>query len=1753
MKKKVVSCLLAAAMVVSSGAAVPGFFFTPEKVQAEENDTKAEKENLALKGTAAASEAEADSTSAAKAIDGNKGTHWGTSPNKVTNEWIEVTLEKPTKVSEIKVFWERTGAAGNHQNNIKQWKVDVKTMSGEYKNVHQKTDEDTYAPSEQTITLGENAQEVVTAVKITVNKADKGPDNFWSNIGLSEIEIYGEESDIEAAENKNHVNAAGVTAEASTTEAPSLPVSNIKDGNNQTRWASNYTDASKQTVTVTFPKVTLVKELDFDLHTRDVAPMPSNVKSFDLVYADASGTEHTVKISNAKSTEGGKTGYVTNVQHIFETPVYMKSFKMTNFELRVDIAGQNGYNNISIREVRAYSNAQSETPDPQGQTLDEVVASIKGTKIAKDVNEFTLPNVPDGFTIESNGADFEQIIGEADKETGKLPVVHPMTDKEVQISFNVTETKTGNVKNTGDLAFTVEGTKDTTKAKNEKPSVIPEIQEWFSESDQKVSVDTLTEVTYSDDSLKAIVDEFVSDYKDFTGKELKASKSSEGKANAFNFKKAAPDTLLGDEGYTMDIKSDRIDVQSVSVTGNMYGMQTILQMYKGSEGGFSIGKMRDYPRYETRGFLLDVARKPVSLEMMKEITRTMRYYKMNDFQAHLSDNYIWLGEYGKYGTENNAFDAYEAFRLESGLTNEAGESPTAKDYSITKEQFKKFITDERAVGMNIVPEIDVPAHALSFTKIWPELKVSNKLHNNNPLIDHFDLTNDAAVAKIKEIFDDYTKGTNPTFDADTVVHIGADEFMADAKSYREFVNEIIPYVDKTNTVRMWGGLTQIKDNPPTEINKDAIDGVQINLWSKDWADGIDMYNMGYDLINTIDDYGYLVPDGSRTRKNAYGDLLSIDRIFKDFKVNNVRTKNGAYKAVPSGDDQMLGAAFALWSDNIDRKASGLSESDLYWRFFDAMPFYAEKTWAATGQEKGTSANLTALAEKMGTGPNTNPYYQEEKKGEEYEKYEFADMKDSSENKRDLKEGKGAEVKDGVLNLGDEESYVTTPIEQLGNGNAISFDLELNKPSKPGDILFEADPAYGTHDIRVMENGKLGFTRELYDYYFDYELPVGKKVNLKIVSTQQKTELFADGRSVGTAVGKFVHNGQVKKEGIKNATFALPIERIGSKTNALAGKIDNVVVSAVNTEDKYNKKDWTITTDSEYSNNSATEGEVTKAFDGKADTKWHSEWQAGAGETNGRLHDGAPKGQGTVDTIFAQAKFDKGYEIDRIAFTPRQDQPSGYVTKADLYIQTEKDGEMKKVVTDAQFAADKTQKVFRFNKQTVYGFKFVAKASNDGWVAVSEFNVGDEIQVVESGKNTIFVNAEKGGKAEIVGAEAGKPFEVDKGAKVTVKATPDKDYHFVGWYHSSNAETPVSTDAEYEFTVSGNYALTAKFEKDNVTPPVETKDVTSIDNPEKVTVEEGTTFEDLKKDLPKTVTVHFGEGGKAETADVEVTWEKGEYKGEAEKTYTLSGTLGKLPEKVTNTKNLKAEIKVEVTKKEVTPPVETKDITSVKNPEKVTVEEGTTFEELKKDLPKTVTVHFGEGGKAETADVEVTWEKGEYKGEAEKTYTLSGTLGKLPENVTNTKNLKAEIKVEVKKKAVTPPVEKEEYTITVSVNDSKMGTVKLAPEKDSYKEGDVVTATAAAKEGYKFVNWTVDGKAVSDKAEFTFKVDRTLTLKANFEKAAENPNQEDPKQENPKDDDKAVQTGDAAGSPIVPIAGLALAVGAVMAALRKKED
>lgn len=1180
------------------------------------------------------------------------------------------------------------------------------------------------------------------------------------------------------AENVNHAATATMSASSVEDDLARLAADKANDGDSTTRWASNYDDPSTHWLKAEFTDVTKVQHIKLQLFTRDVDPTPSNVSQFSIKYVDADGNEQ-YAVQNYKNKTSG-SGYAADISIVLDEAIYAQSLTICEFT-----ATAANWNNVSIVDLEVYSNELAAGAVSSLEDAVELLENAGGATLGKEVATFILPTI-EGYTVELNGADFEQIIGD------DLTIVHPLTDKSVQVSYVVTDAA-GETAITNDIEYVVEGLYTQEEGNNSKPVVIPEIAEWYSDTTDQLSAADIKYVAYTDAALDEVVDEFIADYEDFTGVVLEkvAADSVEG---GISFALEAPDALLGEEGYVMDIQSDRICVSSESVTGNMYGMQTILQMNQQDSESYSVGTMRDYPRFETRGLLLDIARKPIAMDMIHEIARTMRYYKMNDFQLHLSDNYIFLENYGKGAAENEAFNAYEAFRLECDVTNEDGESPTATDYYITKDDMRTFIQDQRALGMKIVPEIDMPAHATSFTKIWPELMVVGKvspLNSNRPLVDHFDVSKQEAIDKIKEIFDDYTTGDNPTFDAETTVHVGADEFVADYTAYRQFANQIVPHVKETNTVRMWGGFTWLDDGV-TEIIPEAIENVEMNLWSSDWADGLDMYNMGYKLINTIDDYGYMVPSGSMTRANAYGDLLNVNRIFSSFAANRVKTRSG-YVELPSGDDQVLGAAFAIWSDNIDKHASGLSESDLYYRFFDALPFYAEKTWAATGQEKGSADALMVLAQEMGTGPNTNPYYQEDKTGDTYESYDFENgLEDGSENDRDLAEGT-AKVEDGVLVLSGGSSYVTSPIDRIGNGNEVSFDITLTEIAKPGDILFETTPEYGTHDIRVMEDGRLGFTRELYNYYFDYVLPVGKTINIKIAAQQQETLLYVDGELIGAATGKFIHNDMEKKTGIEYSTFAIPLQRIGSETNAIAAVIDNVVVKeAEPVVDIYNKAAWTGTTDTETVYNE-TEGLLRYAFDNNSGTIWHSNWQGASDKLTGS------------NSFYAEIDFGQAYTINQFSFTPRTPQASGYVTKADLYIKANADDEWTLVAEDAAFAADATEKEFRFEEQEVRYVKFVAKASSDGWVAVSEFDIANKAQKT----CTVYLEAE--GNGTVSGT-----CEVPYGTEVTITATPAEGEEFLGWYNSFGAL--VTKDMEYTFVGTDNIALLAKFTGEVVVEP-----------------------------------------------------------------------------------------------------------------------------------------------------------------------------------------------------------------------------------------------------------------------------------------------------------------------------------------------
>ena len=162
-KKQVVSGLLATVMIANIALVDMG------PVQAAENL------NLAKGCKVTASEFELEQTSAVKAVDGDKGTHWGTSQGKMNGEWLEVSLNKPTNINQIKVFWERTA----DKQNIKKWKVEVLKTDGTWEIVKLDENEDK-EPVESTIDL--KTPVLGTKVKLTILEADT---TFWANVGIN--------------------------------------------------------------------------------------------------------------------------------------------------------------------------------------------------------------------------------------------------------------------------------------------------------------------------------------------------------------------------------------------------------------------------------------------------------------------------------------------------------------------------------------------------------------------------------------------------------------------------------------------------------------------------------------------------------------------------------------------------------------------------------------------------------------------------------------------------------------------------------------------------------------------------------------------------------------------------------------------------------------------------------------------------------------------------------------------------------------------------------------------------------------------------------------------------------------------------------------------------------------------------------------------------------------------------------------------------------------------------------------------------------------------------------------------------------------------------------------------------------------------------------------------------------------------------------------------------------------------------------
>lgn len=793
------------------------------------------------------------------------------------------------------------------------------------------------------------------------------------------------------------------------------------------------------------------------------------------------------------------------------------------------------WDNISMHELEVYGGDLEKTLDDwlSEVTVDPVTPETK-------MLSYDLPAVPEGYEIKYNGTDYEQVI-DADGT-----IYRPICDVTVKASFKISS-KT----DPSDYAFKefdvkVPGSMTATGA-NAAPVVLPELREWVGGSGS-FAASMARHVVYGDASLKAMAEDFANDYQALTGVRLQVATGTSAQEGDIFFTLGADKAKgLKDEGYLLDVTADRMTVTAEAVAGANWGGKTILQGMKSGSGSFPLGTARDYPLYKVRGIILDVGRKTFTLDWLKQMTKQMSFYKMNDFQIHLNDNLIPL----EYYTNKNedVFQAYSAFRLESdvkkGGNNGKNQADlTAKDVWYSKKDFKAYIEESKALGVNIIPEIDTPAHSLALTKVRPDLRHGTSGRQN----DHLDIAKqyDECFKFVRGIFDEYVKGGDAAvFAGADTIHVGADEYTADGNAYRKFVNDMFKYSeDNGKKARVWGSLSTIKGDVEVKgVSEDGKHHREMNLWNPGWADLKKMYELGFDLIDCQDGVFYIVPNAG-----YYYDYLG-DAAYTD-QLNSI---SGV--AIPAGDPQMVGGAYAVWNDMCDYLENGVSEYDIYDRIDHSLGLFAANSW---GKGKLDTAGAKAVVSKLGDSPNVDFGYEvSADKNGVVAHWAMDSLKDASELGRDLVAGKNAAIEDvdgkKALKLNGGESFASVKDDALttvGLGNDLRVKVKRTSASVDPQVLFESD--YGSIMAVQEGTGKVGFTRENRAYSFNYTLPVNEWVELEIKNKFEQASLYVNGTLVDT-----LGDGETVEGKPLKATLMLPVQRIGSTARAFEGYVDDV--------------------------------------------------------------------------------------------------------------------------------------------------------------------------------------------------------------------------------------------------------------------------------------------------------------------------------------------------------------------------------------------------------------------------------------------------------------------------------------------------------------------------------------------------------------------------------------------------------------------
>jgi hexosaminidase len=181
----------------------------------------------------------------------------------------------------------------------------------------------------------------------------------------------------------------------------------------------------------------------------------------------------------------------------------------------------------------------------------------------------------------------------------------------------------------------------------------------------------------------------------------------------------------GNEGYHLVSNEKGVTINAATPAGLFYGMQTLIQMISDDAKKVPFAEITDYPRFAYRGLHLDVGRHTFPVEFIKKYVDLLAHHKMNRFHWHLTEDQGWRIEIKKYPK----LQEIGAYRKETGIGKITSATPLAdRKYDgvryggfYTQDEVKDVVAYAAARQVTVIPEIELPGHALAALSAYPNL------------------------------------------------------------------------------------------------------------------------------------------------------------------------------------------------------------------------------------------------------------------------------------------------------------------------------------------------------------------------------------------------------------------------------------------------------------------------------------------------------------------------------------------------------------------------------------------------------------------------------------------------------------------------------------------------------------------------------------------------------------------------------------------------------------------------------------------------------------------------------------------------------------------------------------------------------------------------------------------------------------------------------------------------------------------------